>query len=166
MSPSQTQNGKHLKLAAVEPEPGTYALVLSSRASGYVRVGRLGRLRLQPGFYVYVGSALGSGGVRARLAYHLRASSRLHWHIDYLRRHAALEEVWYCHDCVRREHEWAQCLATQAGASVPLAGFGSSDCRCESHLYFFPSRPSRNAFAQSPRASCQRHPKVCSLVPL
>ncbi len=160
VSPTQSQHRTRLKLAAVEAEPGTYALVLSARAKGLVRVGRLGRLRLRPGFYVYVGSALGSGGVRARLAHHLKASSRPHWHIDYLRRHGALADVWYCLDPVSREHQWAQCLGKQPGASVPLEGFGSSDCRCESHLYFFPSRPSRNAFARRLRASCQKNRPV------
>jgi Uri superfamily endonuclease len=152
--------GMRSNLAAIEPEPGTYALVLSARANGLVRVGRLGLLPLQPGFYVYVGSALGSGGVRARLAHHLKTSQRPHWHIDYLRRHTSLAEVWYCYDRASWEHAWAQCLGTLPGASVPLAGFGSSDCQCESHLYFFQSRPSRNAFVRSLRASCQRHPPV------
>lgn len=46
-------------LAAIETQPGTYALVLSARAGGRVRIGRLGGLRVQHGFYVYVGSALG-----------------------------------------------------------------------------------------------------------
>ena len=147
-------------LTAVEPEPGTYALVLSSRANGLVRVGRLGVLRLQSGFYVYVGSALGLGGVRARLAHHLRRSIRPHWHIDYFRRHTSLEEVWYCYDRVSREHQWAQALGTREGASIPLAGFGASDCQCESHLYFFRSRPSRNAFVRSLRTSGQKHPQV------
>jgi len=160
VSPTQIQNRTCLKLAEVKPEPGTYALVLSSRADGLVRVGRLGVLRLQSGFYVYVGSALGPGGVRARLAHHLKATSRPHWHIDYLRRQTSLEEVWYCHDHVSQEHQWAQCLGTQTGASIPLAGFGASDCQCESHLYFFQSRPSRDAFVRGLRTSGKKHPQV------
>lgn len=160
VNPTQTQNGTRLKLAAVEAETGTYVLVLSARATGIVRVGRLGRLRLQSGFYVYVGSAHGSGGVRGRLMHHFEPSIRPHWHIDYLRRHTSLEEVWYCYDRVSREHQWAQCLGTRVGASIPLAGFGASDCQCESHLYFFRSRPSRNAFVRSLRTSDQKHPQV------
>lgn len=157
---TETQNGKRLRLGAVEPRPGTYALVLSVREDGVVRIGRLGTLPLHHGFYVYVGSALGRGGVRARLAHHLRMSSSPHWHIDYLRPHATLEEVWYCHDGATWEHQWARCLGTQPGASIPLAGFGASDCGCDSHLCFFQSRPSRNAFIRSLRTSCQRHPQV------
>ena len=151
---------KRLMLAAVEPQPGTYALVLSAKANGLVHVGRLGSLRLQSGFYLYVGSALGSGGIRARLTHHLKTASRPHWHIDYLRLHTTLEEVWYCHDRASWEHQWARHLGTQPGVSIPLAGFGASDCHCKSHLYFFRSRPFRNAFVRSLRASGQRHPQV------
>src|ERR1035438_8832695 len=68
------------------------------------RIGRLGALQLQSGFYFYVGSALGPGGVRARLAHHLKPSRRPHWHIDYLRAHTRVEEIWYCLDTRRLEH--------------------------------------------------------------
>jgi Uri superfamily endonuclease len=120
-----------------EPRPGTYALILSSATDAAIPVGRLGDLHLQPGFYVYVGSALGPGGVRARLAHHMRPAERLHWHIDYLRPHTMLEEIWFCYDRKSQEHAWARRFARMLGASVPLAGFGASDCDCETHLFFF-----------------------------
>lgn len=147
-------------LAALETHAGTYALVLSARANRLVRVGRLGSFRLQSGFYVYVGSALGPGGVGGRLIHHLKQSCRPHWHIDYLKRHTSLEEIWYCHDRASWEHRWACHFGTQPGVSIPLAGFGASDCHCESHLYFLPNRPSKNAFIRSLRVSGHRHPQV------
>jgi len=98
-------------------------------------------MRLQPGFYVYVGSALGPGGVRARVAHHQGRSVRPHWHIDHLRRHTQLDQVWCCYDTARHEHAWAYAMNATPGASIPLVGFGSSDCHCASHLYFFKSRP-------------------------
>src|SRR5664280_171056 len=110
--------------------------------------GRLGALRLRSGFYVYVGSALGPGGVRARRAHHRKLSRRPHWHIDYLRAHTRVEEIWYCLDTRRLEHIWAEHIRLTEGASVPLVGFGSTDCRCESHLFFFERRPSRERFRQ------------------
>ena len=94
-------------------------------------------MQLQRGFYVYVGSAHGPGGVRARLAHHMRPAQHPHWHIDYLRMRMTLEEIWFCYDGKSREHAWARCFAGMRGASVPLAGFGSSDCDCETHLFFF-----------------------------
>jgi len=132
-----------------QARPDTYSLVLLSRSSGLIRIGKLGMLHVQPGFYVYLGSALGPGGVRGRLAHHLQLSSRPHWHIDYLRAHATIEEIWYCLGRRRREHVWAYKLGRLPGAEVPLAGFGATDCRCESHLYFFGKRSSA---AQAMRA--------------
>jgi Uri superfamily endonuclease len=125
-----------------QARPGTYALVLLSRSNDLIRIGKLGMLHVQPGFYVYFGSALGPGGVRGRLAHHLQLSSRPHWHIDYLRAHTTIEEIWCCLGRRRREHMWAQKLGRLPDAEVPLAGFGATDCRCESHLYFFRKRPS------------------------
>jgi hypothetical protein len=77
-----------------------------------------------------------------------------------LRVHANLEEVWHCHDRTPREHEWARHVRTAPDAPVPLAGFGASDCGCESHLYFFGSRPSKDGFVQTLRASGRRHPPM------
>ena len=128
--------------------PGTYVLVLSSRSTDLIQIGRLGSLQLQSGFYIYVGSALGPGGVRARLAHHLKPSRRPHWHIDYLRAHTRVEEIWYWLDGQRLEHVWAEHIRLSEGASVPLVGFGSTDCGCESHLFFFQQRPSRERFRQ------------------
>ena len=131
-------------------QAGTYALVLASSKAAPVRNGKLGTLQLQRGFYVYIGSAHGPGGLRARLGHHLARCSRPHWHIDYLRAHTDPEEVWYCHDSRRWEHQWAKCIGTLPGASVPLAGFGASDCGCESHLCFFKGRPSRDCLRPEP----------------
>ena len=130
------------------PRPGTYALLISSATDQLIRIGRLGTLRLKPGYYMYVGSALGSGGVRGRLAHHMRPAERPHWHIDYLRSHTTLEEVRFCYNRKSLEHEWAHCFAMMRGASVPMAGFGSSDCDCESHLFFFAKCPARGLAAK------------------
>lgn len=123
--------------SGARPRRSTYALLLSSATDELIRVGRLGNLRLQPGYYVYVGSALGPGGLRARLAHHMRPAERPHWHIDYLRAKTTLERVWFCYNRKSREHDWAKRFAAMTGASVPMAVFGSSDCGCEAHLFFF-----------------------------
>jgi Uri superfamily endonuclease len=125
----------------IPAEPGTYALVLSSSVQRRIRIGQLGTMQLQPGYYIYVGSALGPGGLRARIARHLRLHKRTHWHIDYLRARARVDEVWYWCGVSCREHQLARALETAPGASVPLPGFGASDCGCTSHLYFFKRRP-------------------------
>lgn len=122
-------------------QKGTYALVLSAEEKGRIQIGRLGLLDVRRGYYVYVGSALGPGGLKARLSHHLNRWPRPHWHIDYLRMVARVEAIWYTCDSVRREHQWAEVLMRDRESSVPLTGFGSSDCTCRSHLCFFPGRP-------------------------
>jgi Uri superfamily endonuclease len=133
-------------LRVLKTSSGTYALILLSAREDVIRVGRLGDLRLQRGFYVYIGSALGQGDVRGRLAHHLQPAERPHWHIDYLRVHTTIEEIWFSYDIDSKEHAWAGCIAGMPGASMPLAGFGSSDCDCKSHLFFSEKRPAWKEF--------------------
>jgi Uri superfamily endonuclease len=137
----------------VEPKPGTYALVLCATTRASIQIGRLGKLDLHPGFYVYVGSAFGPGGVRARLRHHLKRASRPHWHIDYLRASTRLVEIWHSHDEAIHEHAWAGAIRRMRFASTPLQGFGSSDCRCPSHLSFHSERPSRRSLRRALRRS-------------
>jgi len=63
-----------------------------------------------------------------------------HWHIDYLRRYTRLEAVWYSSGA-RCEHECAAVIAGLPGAVVVLARFGSSDCGCETHRFWFGASP-------------------------
>ena len=133
----------------MKPEGGTYALILYCPREKLLQIGKLGALELRRGFYVYVGSALGPGGLRARVAHQAQVSPRPHWHIDYLRPHILLDRVGYTYGRVSREHCWAHFIRALKGASVPLAGFGSSDCRCEAHLFYFATRPSLRFLAES-----------------
>lgn len=137
--------------------PGTYALVLRNSGRPEILVGRLGKLALQPGFYVYVGSALGPGGLAGRVGRHARMDKACRWHIDYLAAIATLDEVWYTLDGNRRECQWANALSQLRGATVPLGGFGSSDCRCPTHLFFFQKQPSLRAFRQRLASSIPGH---------
>jgi len=131
----------------MKPGSGTYALILFCPGNKLIRIGRLGVLGLRRGFYIYVGSALGPGGLRARVAHHKKVSRRPHWHIDYLRPHTRLDRVWSFYGRARREHRWARLIRALKGASVPMPGFGSSDCCCVTHLFFFTTRPSFKEFA-------------------
>ena len=127
-------------------QPGTYALVLECRKTDPLRVGKLGRLELQPGFYVYVGSAFGPGGLAARIQHHRRIAPRPHWHIDYLRAACELIEVWYTKAKGDHEHSGAKVVGRMPGAVVPMTGFGSSDCACQTHLFWFNEAPSIQTF--------------------
>ena len=127
------------------PKPGTYALILVSSSQEIIQIGRLGLLRLKPGYYIYIGSAFGPGGLKARISHHRRISKHPRWHVDYLRTVTYLHGVWYTYDPIHREHQWVKAMFRMKNASIPLEGFGSSDCSCKSHLIFkhtFPSGPS------------------------
>ena len=143
-----------MTLAIIRKESGTYALVFRSAHVFEAPIGRLGVLPIRRGYYVYVGSAFGPGGVYARVARHVSHSPRRHWHVDYLWPALQIVEVWYSHDPVLREHQWARALRAM-GSSIPLLHFGASDCRCESHLTFFRRRPSIQSFRMQLRGTDQ-----------
>ncbi len=139
--------------------PGTYTLVFSSSVDKPIKIGKLGTLCLRPGFYMYVGSAFGPGGLKARIKHHLNHSSRPHWHLDYLSPTLNICELWYTYDQTRREHQWAKIHSQTRGVILPLPGFGSSDCRCRSHLFFYQSKPSGNHFRRKIRTELADHTK-------
>jgi Uri superfamily endonuclease len=85
---------------------------------------------------------------------------RPHWHIDYLRTVAPLRQIWFCYGTERREHFWAGVLHEVLAGAVIFPGFGSSDCRCESHLLFFAKRPTLSAFDAALRQSTRLHPRL------
>ncbi len=133
------------------PRPGTYVLVLRFSKRLEIVVGKLSVLSAQAGYYLYVGSALGPGGLAARVGRHCRHEKTARWHVDYLRAEANLEEVWYATGKGHRECRWASVLQSLPGASVPLTGFGASDCGCPSHLCFFSLPPSMADFRKKLR---------------
>lgn len=125
---------------------GTYVLLLRLPHNKAITIGKRGRQEFPSGYYAYVGSALGPGGLAGRLHHHLRPSPRPHWHIDHLRRFAGVVAVWYAAVPTRQEHDWAGLLQQLPEASLPLAGFGASDCTCASHLFYYPQPPSFRRF--------------------
>jgi Uri superfamily endonuclease len=125
--------------------PGSYVLLMRCQSAADCRVGKRATIALQKGWYAYVGSALGAGGLRARLVHHLRPvaerTARSHWHIDYLREHLPVNEVWIIESRERLEHDWAQGFLALPGATIPVPGLGASDCACPSHLFYLTKRP-------------------------
>jgi Uri superfamily endonuclease len=87
---------------------------------------------LAPGTYAYCGSANGPGGIAARVSRHMRRAKKPHWHIDQLTMEA--NEISALGFPGGSECALVERLVA-AGATFPLPGFGSSDCRCcTSHL--------------------------------
>ena len=125
---------------------GTYALILKCSHQRSIELGKLGKMNVCNGCYVYVGSAFGSGGLFARIKHHCQISKSFHWHIDYLRPSVEINNVWYSFDPTKREHLWADIFMKTHGVKLPIKGFGASDCKCDSHLFFFNSQPSIKKF--------------------
>jgi Uri superfamily endonuclease len=115
---------------------GAYCLCLRVLKALWVRVGSLGVLFFPPGRYIYVGSAL--RGLEGRLERHMELNmglrSKVFWHIDHLLtdRDVEIEAVYIKPSDRRIECEVAESVS-RVGRAV--RGFGSSDCRCQSHLF-------------------------------
>lgn len=142
-----------------EREGGIYVLILGLARPVSLGIGRLGNFDVPAGWYAYVGSAHGPGGLKARIAYHLRPPRRRHWHLDYLRVEARPREVWYRLGGDRTEEcALARVMMELPAASIPVPGFGASDCRCRAHLFHFAQLPDIADLAGSLNASFSRVP--------
>ncbi len=117
---------------------GAYILLLRLANGGEIAIGRLGVTLFRRGEYAYVGSAM--GGLDTRIARHLRTEKKLHWHIDYLLSRAPVADVLEFESSARIECELSAALAGSDASTVPVRSFGSSDCGCPSHLYYFGER--------------------------
>ena len=142
---------------------GTYVLIFELRSLFRLSVGKLGIFSFPAGWYAYTGSALGPGGLPARIRHHLRITARPHWHMDYLRPRGYIREIWYDQGPCYDEHRWAACLQSMPRSVTVVPRFGSSDCRCETHLVHFSARPGINPFQrrQQSTAEAGRPPIYC-----
>ena len=110
---------------------GSYLLVIKLENDNTIPIGKLGEILLKKGFYVYVGSAL--NGLEQRIQRHLRENKKIHWHIDYLLKYAKVINAFYKENNIREE-----CLIAKIfeGTLHSISGFGCSDCKCKSHLFY------------------------------
>lgn len=133
-------------------EPGNYVLLLHLPANARLTIGKLGTFVFPAGWYAYVGSAFGAGGLVGRLKHHLQPVDKPHWHIDYLRQAARVEEIWLSPSETQHEQEWVELMLAIPGAMILVEGFGASDSDKESHLIYFDVRPLLEDFAVGVRA--------------
>ncbi len=110
---------------------GSYMLLIQLPEEQTITTGSLKAIYFPRGYYAYVGSAM--GGFKSRLNRHLKSNKKPHWHIDYLLEKASISEIILCETKDKAECAVAQALSYQFD-SIP--GFGSSDCKCRSHLFF------------------------------
>lgn len=115
---------------------GTYCIVIDLPKDARISVGSLGTREFKAGIYVYVGSAL--SGIEKRVGRHRSDVKRTRWHIDYLLTEADVMSVIAIPTSEKSvECAMAESLLACEHATIPVRGFGSSDCACDSHLLFF-----------------------------
>ncbi len=111
---------------------GVYIAVFFLRSNRHITIGRLGRLFFERGLYFYVGSA--QRNLQARLARHGRRRKARRWHIDYLAANSVMIGALVVLRGKQLECQMARSLSEEY--VCPHKGFGSSDCRCRSHLFY------------------------------
>lgn len=89
------------------------------------------------GFYTYIGSAL--RGLSSRVRRHLNQTNKAFWHIDYIKGDMKILKTFTIRSPRKIECEIAKELKEIADDYIP--NFGSSDCKCESHLLYFNEDP-------------------------
>ncbi|HTZ41086.1 MAG TPA: DNA/RNA nuclease SfsA [Syntrophales bacterium] len=118
---------------------GSYMLVLEMAKGRRIDVGGLGEVLFPKGYYVYTGSARAS--LTKRIERHVRKRKQFHWHIDTLRDHAGSCKALPVRSSEDLEHDLALALGIFADWTIPR--FGSSDCKCPTHLFGFREDPLR-----------------------
>jgi Uri superfamily endonuclease len=130
---------------SIAADPGAYLLAIDLPRKLVLEIAALSSPALAPGRYVYCGSAYGPGGPRARIARHLKKDKSPRWHVDRLTLAGHVSRI----AVLRGGSECALMagLRTLPGVSLPVAGFGSSDCRvCPAHLAAVPDNFDIEAF--------------------
>lgn len=119
-----------------EQDKGTYILLTKLAKTQKIKPGKLPETDYKKGTYLYVGRA--RTGLRARINRHISRQKKLFWHIDYLLQKAKIVEIWirqdYCAECNTAD----KIRDFKPNAAKAIQGFGSSDCRCLSHLFYLP----------------------------
>ncbi|MHC1590613.1 MAG: GIY-YIG nuclease family protein [Candidatus Helarchaeales archaeon] len=112
---------------------GVYVLLIEVNQESMLEIGALGKIQFKSGHYMYVGSA--QGGVESRIRRHFRSEKKFHWHVDYL---LAGNGIRILNALYKEGPKQEECLLADKVAKFgePIPKFGSSDCKCNSHLFF------------------------------
>ena len=135
---------------------GIYTIILRLENRTKCKIGALGSYSFRRGIYLYTGSACGRGStsIEGRMRRHEGKRRRSFWHIDYLLRAGIWEILAFVYSTTDRSFECnanAQ-IRESTQASFPVMGFGSSDCRCPSHLLYLERRDVRRTLNKVKRA--------------
>ena len=118
---------------------GIYLLLIKINKDEFISYGLRNKFFFKKGYYVYVGSAL--NGLEKRIERHLKNKKKIYWHIDYLLKHTNIIKIYYIETRKKLECKIAEQLKKNF---LQIDQFGSSDCKCKSHLFFV----SKNKFLE------------------
>ena len=98
----------------------------------------MGKVFFIEGNYIYIGSA--KGCLEARLRRHLKKDKKSFWHIDYLLKdeRTQISQIWIILKPI--ECEIAEVFYRNPFTETVRKGFGSSDCKCETHLFYIKNK--------------------------
>lgn len=116
---------------------GVYLLILHLEKDKLINIGNLGEFQFKRGFYIYVGS--GKKNLKERVKRHMRKDKKKRWHIDYFLEKTHLLKAVTIVNPEDLECSLAKDLIPIANNFIPH--FGSSDCKCPSHLFYFRENP-------------------------
>lgn len=116
-------------------DKGSYCLVIHVKNDCRIKIGAHGMVDFNKGYYVYVGSALNS--LKSRISRHVSKKKKKHWHMDYLslNKNTEIIQVIYTHCDKKIECDISHEI--KKNTTKYIEGFGCSDCKCLSHLYYF-----------------------------
>ena len=110
---------------------GSYILFIKLNNNQNIKYGKKEKFVFKKGYYIYVGSALNS--LESRIERHLRnINKKKFWHIDYLLIYGQILNIFYKENRYREECDIANLLKEKF---LPIPKFGSSDCKCTTHLF-------------------------------
>lgn len=117
---------------------GSYVLITFLHKNKKIKINKK-IINFKKGYYCYVGSALPN--LEKRIERHLSKKKKKHWHIDYFLEYGKIIDVLKIKSNKKIECEISKRVEKISVGSIK--GFGSSDCGCESHFYYFTRNPQR-----------------------
>jgi len=121
---------------------GTYIIAIYVLENSIIKIGALGEIEFLKGYYLYIGSAMGNKGsttLENRVKRHVSNSKdkKIFWHIDYLltNQNCVITRLYLIPSLKRLECIIANDISLISDQLIK--NFGSSDCDCLSHLYYF-----------------------------
>jgi len=121
---------------------GTYLIAIYVLENSVINIGALGEIEFIKGNYLYIGSAMGNKGsttLENRVKRHVSDSKdkKIFWHIDYLLANinCIITRLYLIPSLKRLECNIANEVSQFSDRFI--RNFGSSDCECPSHLYYF-----------------------------